>query len=75
MPNEETIETASGGKPEAIYTDKRGLALMLGLSPRTVSNFLNKGCPHLKIGIRRVRFEVVETRKWLHDTFGLQRRR
>jgi excisionase family DNA binding protein len=57
------------------YGSKRDVAAMLQVSVRTVDNLIAKnGCPHLKLGARRVRFDLAETRQWLADTFRTQRR-
>lgn len=56
------------------YGDKNAVALMLGMSRRSVDNFLQEGCPHLKLGSRRVRFDMEEVRIWLKEQYGLRRR-
>jgi predicted DNA-binding transcriptional regulator AlpA len=55
------------------YGDKKAVAAMLGMSQRTVSNFLTQGCPHLALGKRRVRFDMEEVRAWLKERFGTRR--
>jgi len=55
------------------FLDKRALAARWRLCPRSISNLLAMGLPHLKIGTRRVRFVVSECDKWLIDTFHVQR--
>lgn len=47
---------------------------MLQMSVRSVDNFLAQGCPHLKLGERRVRFDLVEARNWFAETYRIQRR-
>jgi len=47
---------------------------MVQLSVRSIDNFLAQGCPHLKLGKRRVRFDMIEVRQWLTDKFHVQRR-
>ena len=56
------------------YTDKREIAALLKLSVRSVDNLLAAGCPHLKLGKRRVRFDIDEVRSWLSETYRMQRR-
>lgn len=56
------------------FADKRAVAAMLGLSVRSVDNYLGDGMPHLKLGARRVRFDLEEVRRWLKERFGTQRR-
>jgi predicted DNA-binding transcriptional regulator AlpA len=65
------FKSATGATP--LYGDKNTVAVMLGMSERTVSNFLAQGCPCLKIGSRRVRFEMAEVRAWLKQHYGSQR--
>jgi len=57
------------------YGSKRDVAAMLQMSVRSVDNYIAQGCPHLKLGKRRVRFDLPETRQWLAATFGTTRRR
>jgi predicted DNA-binding transcriptional regulator AlpA len=56
------------------YGGKRDVAQMVQMSVRSVDNFLAQGCPHLKLGKRRVRFDMSEVRQWLADNFHVQRR-
>lgn len=46
------------------YIDKRALALRMGIALRTVDNWLQRGLPHLKLGPRRVRFDLREVDEW-----------
>ena len=66
---------AGGFEPLALprYGDKRAVADMLGLSRRTIDNLLRDGCPHLKLGARRVRFDMSEVASWLRERYGCQR--
>lgn len=54
--------------------DKRAVAGMVGMSHRWVDQQLTKGMPHLKVGNRRVRFDLDEVRAWLKDKYGTRRR-
>jgi predicted DNA-binding transcriptional regulator AlpA len=56
------------------YGDKKAVAAMLGMSRRTVDNLVAQGCPHLRIGSRRLRFDMDEVRGWLTEQFHTQRR-
>jgi predicted DNA-binding transcriptional regulator AlpA len=56
------------------YGDKKAVAAMLGMSRRTVDNLVAQGCPHLRIGARRLRFDMNEVRSWLTQQFHTQRR-
>ena len=55
------------------FGDKRDVAEMLGLCRRSVDNLLSRGCPHLKLGLRRVRFDLDEVRQWAKTEFGVRR--
>ena len=65
---------AQGQELPARYGSKRDVAAMVQMSPRSVDNFIAQGCPHLKLGKRRVRFDMAEVRRWLADNFRTQRR-
>ncbi len=54
--------------------DKKAIARLLGFSVRHVDNLLQQGCPHLKFGTRRVRFDPDEVLSWCKERFGLRRR-
>lgn len=69
-----TQETTTGNTVATGITDKRGYAARWGFSPRHIDNLLAQGCPHLKIGKRRVRIMVDEADSWMKDRFGTQRR-
>jgi hypothetical protein len=57
------------------FGDKRDVGAMAGgLSVRWVDNQLTLGMPHLKIGRRRVRFDLAEVREWLKARYGCARR-
>lgn len=73
-------DAAAGNKSATLsdapprYGSKRDVAQMVQMSVRSVDNFLRDGCPHLKLGKRRVRFDLGEVRMWLADNFRTQRR-
>lgn len=55
------------------FGDKSDVAELLGLCRRSVDNLLAKGCPHLALGKRRVRFDLDEVREWAKREFGTRR--
>jgi phage terminase Nu1 subunit (DNA packaging protein) len=55
------------------FGDKRAVADMLGLCVRSVDNLCASGCPHLKLGKRRVRFDLAEVAVWAKREFGVCR--
>jgi predicted DNA-binding transcriptional regulator AlpA len=70
----ESIPEAAGGNGKsAALLDKRGVARLLQLSPRSVSNLMEKGMPHLRIGERRCRFVEADVLIWLRERFSCQR--
>lgn len=56
------------------YGSKRDVAAMLQMSVRSVDNFVARGCPHLRVSSRRLRFDMAEVRAWLSDNFRQQHR-
>ena len=55
------------------FGDKRDVGELLGICNRSVDNLLAKGCPHLKLGKRRVRFDLDDVREWAKREFGTRR--
>ncbi|NBR87503.1 MAG: DNA-binding protein [Proteobacteria bacterium] len=55
------------------FGDKQDVAAMLGLCRRSVDNLLERGLPHLKLGRRRIRFDLEEVRLWAKREFGTAR--
>jgi len=56
------------------FEDKRAVGAMAGgMSVRWVDGQLMKGMPHLKLGPRRVRFDMEEVRAWLKQKYATQR--
>jgi predicted DNA-binding transcriptional regulator AlpA len=72
MPDNATGQSSLASSPR--YLTKKDLAKLVQLSVRSIDNLLREGCPHLKLGRRRVRFDEIETRRWLADKFRVQRR-
>lgn len=77
----EMPSTARGQQNEAAENsmarlgDKRAVAEMAGgMSVRWVDSQLAAGMPHVRIGTRRVRFDLAEVREWLKSKYGPQRR-
>ena len=57
------------------FGDKKAVGDMAGgFSTRWVDDQLRQGMPHLKLGSRRVRFDMEEVRIWLKERYGQQRR-
>lgn len=46
---------------------------MVGCCVRTVDSLMQQGMPHLKLGRRKVRFDLGEVADWLKRTYGTQR--
>jgi len=67
-------KTVLGNQTIPPFGDKRAVAAMLGLSVRTVDNFLANGMPHIKFGARRCRFDMEEVRAWIKEKYGQRRR-
>lgn len=55
--------------------DKRDVANMLGVSVRSVDNYLAEGCPHMKPTPRCVRFDLNDVREWFKTKYGQQCRK
>lgn len=55
------------------FGSKRDVAAMFGCCTRTVDNLMAKGCPHIKIGHRHVRFDLRAVHQWVTRTYGRQR--
>jgi hypothetical protein len=67
-------ETVTGGeKLAAQLLDKNDLARLLKLSPRSISNWMERGMPHLRLGERRVRFIQEDTLAWLKANYSCSR--
>lgn len=57
------------------FGDKRDVGeLAGGMSKRWVDGEMAKGMPHLKLGARRVRFDLEEVAAWLKQQYHVQRR-
>jgi len=72
--NNQEPDAVTGNKLATEITDKRGYAARWGFSTRHIDNLLSQGCPHLKIGQRRVRILIPEADAWMKERFGTQRR-
>jgi hypothetical protein len=73
----QTPQVAGGDQSAASqnFGDKRTVAALAGnMSVRWVDGELQKGMPHLRLGKRRVRFDIEEVRAWLKEQYGQQRR-
>lgn len=73
-------DAVTGNKLAAIETparfgDKHAVAEMAGgFSKRWVDQQMRLGMPHLRLGERRVRFDLEEVREWLRQKYHIQRR-
>lgn len=55
------------------FADKKAVAALAGLkSTRWVELQMAAGMPHLKLGPRRVRFDLPEVRAWLTEKYHQQ---
>lgn len=66
------VPQVAGGenKSAAAFGDKRAVAAMVGMSTRWVDGELSRGMPHMKLGPRRVRFDMAEVRTWLNEKYA-----
>ena len=55
------------------FVSKKEVALMLGLHSRSISNLMQRGLPHLKIGLRVCRFDPDEVAAWMRKEFHTAR--
>ena len=56
-----------------MFGGKKEVAAMLGVCVRTVDSLMQQGCPHLKLGRRKVLFDLKEVGDWLKLRYGCQR--
>ena len=56
------------------FGSKRDVAAMLQMSVRSVDNYVARGCPHIALSKRRLRFDLAEVRAWFKQQYGQQRR-
>ena len=55
------------------FVSKKEIALMVGLHPRSIDNLMQRGLPHLKIGLRVCRFDPDEVAAWMRKEFHTAR--
>jgi hypothetical protein len=55
------------------FGSKRDLAKMIGLSVRSVDNYLAAGLPHIALSPRRIKFDLDECRQWFKQQYGARR--
>lgn len=67
--NQNTSETPT----ELKLGDKFAVAEMLDLCPRSIDNLMAQGMPHLRIGKRRVRFDLPDVLAWAKRHYGVSR--
>ncbi len=70
----EQTQAGNGNGHAPQFGSKRDVARMLQFSTRTVDNMLRQGCPHMKFGPRRTRFDLPEVASWFKEHYGTQRR-
>jgi predicted DNA-binding transcriptional regulator AlpA len=63
----------SDGAGVVEFGSKRDVSAMVGCCVRTVDSLMQQGMPHLKLGRRKVRFDLGEVAVWLKQTYGTQR--
>jgi len=68
---EQPADNGNGHAPQ--FGSKKDVAAMLQFSTRTVDNLMAKGCPYMKLGKRRTRFDLPEVAAWFKDQFGTRR--
>ena len=57
------------------FGDKLAVARLAGgFSKRWVDLQMARGMPHMRIGRRRVRFDLAEVREWLREKYAVRRR-
>jgi hypothetical protein len=67
--------TKLAANDENAFGDKAAVAKLAGgFSKRWVDLQKALGMPHLKLGPRRVRFDLAEVREWLRQKYHVQRR-
>ena len=55
------------------YVNKRELAAIIGVSVRSIDNFLAAGLVHFRLTARCIRFDVTEVRAWMKERYATQR--
>jgi hypothetical protein len=85
LKSSQPVSSASDGKLDAVvgtkllagelrFGSKRDVAAMLQMSIRSVDNYVARGCPHIALSKRRLRFDLTEVRAWFKQQYGQQRR-
>ena len=47
------------------FGNKRDVAKLIGCCLRSVDHYMDRGCPHYKLGYKSVRFDLGEVRDWV----------
>ncbi len=55
------------------FATKAELAQELRVCKRTIDTLQTKGCPHIKIGARKILFDLEEVRDWIKRTYSVTR--
>ena len=66
-------ESRLSDNEHAAFGSKRDLAAMIGLSVRSVDNYLSAGLPHIALSKRRIKFDLAECRLWFKEKYGARR--
>lgn len=76
----DAIETGATATLEATLSEqkkflanKRDVAAFAKVNPRSVENWMARGCPYRKISPRMVRFDLDEVEAWLASNFRVSR--
>lgn len=64
-------QQASGALPP--FGNKNDVAELLGMSRRSVDNFMAAGMPYCALSKRAVRFDLAEVRAWVKQRYGTRR--
>jgi predicted DNA-binding transcriptional regulator AlpA len=75
MPDAATSQKLAVREALTRFGSKKDVAAMLQLSVRSVDNLVAAGCPVMRIGKRRCRFDLPEVAAWVKERYGQQRRR
>ena len=75
LPTEIDNEALIENRFEQNLVKKPRIIKLLGVSERTVDNYLADGLPHIKPSARMVLFDEGDVMKWFKNKYGQQRRR
>ena len=55
------------------FGSKKDVAALIGMSPRSVDLYMQRGMPHLKLTARKTRFDLEEVAQWFKAQFTIKR--